>query len=373
MVKKAGILATPGVAKNSADGLHDTLSNLLSTHFDSSVNWEVDIIEEASPGAAINFKDLYSTTERYVKKHKWSYVIALTDLPIFDGKKVVAIDINKDNGAILISISAFGWGPIRKRMKHAILTAIDEVNNLNNDPAQRTNKHFNSKMFQQKFSPIFARRTDEYIKATETNHIRYIIAPSFGGKLQLVTGMTRANNPFNMMKSLTSSIALSFTTGAFGMVFTTMWQLSYTFSELRLTVLSLASIFAMVVWIILAHNLWETASSKKEKYVARLYNSTTVVTLFISVLTYYMTLFVLFLITCLTIIPPDFLGKTLGLSGAASFLQFVEIAWLAASIATVAGAIGVGLTNEKLVKESTFGHRQQNRYKLIYKNKSNKD
>lgn len=129
----------------------------------------------------------------------------------------------------------------------------------------------------------------------------------------------------------------------------------------------------MVVWIILAHNLWETASSKKEKHVAILYNSTTVVTLFISVLTYYMTLFVLFLITCLTIIPPDFLGKTLGLSGAASFLQFVEIAWLAASIATVAGAIGVGLTNEKLVKESTFGHRQQNRYKLIYKNKSNKD
>ncbi|MEN3090445.1 MAG: hypothetical protein ABC378_11600 [Staphylococcus pseudoxylosus] len=70
--------------------------------------------------------------------------------------------------------------------------------------------------------------------------------------------------------------------------------------------------------------------------------------------------------------PADFVGKTIGTSGPADFIQYIEIAWLAASIATVAGAVGVGLTNEKLVKESTFSYRQQSRYENIINKKSEK-
>lgn len=71
----------------------------------------------------------------------------------------------------------------------------------------------------------------------------------------------------------------------------------------------------------------------------------------------------LFLITAVTLIPPDFFGKTIGLSGAAGPVNYIELAWFAASIAIVAGTIGVGLTNVTLVKESTYGYRQLERYK----------
>ena len=36
---------------------------------------------------------------------------------------------------------------------------------------------------------------------------------------RLVSGMTFANNPLNMMASLSNIVAIAFTTGAFGLVF----------------------------------------------------------------------------------------------------------------------------------------------------------
>ncbi|WP_436962676.1 hypothetical protein [Staphylococcus shinii] len=372
MKKKVGILTAPDLAKKLADKYYETLPSLLSSQFDSSIEWEVEVIKDSITGAAKNFIDLYTNTESYAKENNWSYVINLTDLPILDEKKVIAADINKKSKTILLSVSAFGWGSIRKRVERAILYAMKEVYYLSNDNNQQGNEYNNKYYSQNAFPSKRLQRKTVYIEDTDSYHIRYLIFPSFIGKLQLVSGMVSVNKPLNMMKTLTSSLALSFTTGAFGLIFTTLWQLSYIFSELRLLSLSFASIFAMLIWIILAHQLWDIPAGKGEKHISKLYNFTTLITLFISVSIYYITLFILFLITCLTILPADFVGKTIGTSGPADFIQYIEIAWLTASIATVAGAVGVGLTNEKLVKESTFSYRQQSRYENIVNKKSEK-
>ena len=50
---------------------------------------------------------------------------------------------------------------------------------------------------------------------------------------RLVSGMTFANNPLNMMASL-SNIVYCIYYSAFGLVFTTMWQMAYNFSMWRL-------------------------------------------------------------------------------------------------------------------------------------------
>ncbi len=65
------------------------------------------------------------------------------------------------------------------------------------------------------------------------------------------------------------------------------------------------------------------------------------------------------------ILPPDYLGQTLKMGRSADFITFFNLAWFAASISTVAGAIGAGLNNEELILESTYGYRQKMRYKRI--------
>ena len=54
-------------------------------------------------------------------------MIAITDLPMFADKQVMALDINMENGAAIFSYPAFGWRPV-KRFKHAIYNIIQELN-----------------------------------------------------------------------------------------------------------------------------------------------------------------------------------------------------------------------------------------------------
>ena len=109
---------------------------------------------------------------------------------------------------------------------------------------------------------------------------------------------------------------------------------------------------------------------KKEstnKQITTLYNLTTTMTLTVSVIIYYFILFSLFLIASLIVLPSDYLGQALQLKTSAGLTTYINLAWFAASISTVAGAIGVGLNNEALILESTYGYRQKQRYKQLHK------
>lgn len=64
-------------------------------------------------------------------------------------------------------------------------------------------------------------------------------------------------------------------------------------------------------------------------------------------------------------LPPGYLGQTLQLNGSANFITYINLAWFATSISTVAGAIGAGLNNESQILESTYGYRQKQRYQKM--------
>ena len=80
-------------------------------------------------GSAESVQQIFSKIADYQEHNQWHFTIGLTDLPMIEQQKVVAIDINRQNGASLISIPAYGWRPIKKRIQNsilAILKAIDE-------------------------------------------------------------------------------------------------------------------------------------------------------------------------------------------------------------------------------------------------------
>src|SRR5699024_8498791 len=135
------------------------------------------------------------------------------------------------------------------------------------------------------------------VRLTETNniHTRYIVYPKVNGLLRLLSGMAYANDPVKMMSNLTSVVAVAFTTGRFGLIFTTMWILSHLFSVLRLTFIVLLSIVGIVVLMMLAHELQYPIKTSSYNQISRLYNLTTILIVSISVLAYYLAVFILFL------------------------------------------------------------------------------
>ena len=360
--KLIGLVVAPGVTEKLAQSLIDDIPNILSEQDNHQRDWKVDLVVDPLTGFAESVEEIFKKIQDYHNKRKWDYVVGITDLPMFYHQNVLALDINKKNGAAIFSYPAFGWRPVKNRFKHAIVTIINELHysereHVGYDDNNRVKKEINKQF---PFSRI--EKTEVHLKETGNNHLRYLSNSRSLGIIRLVSGMTFANNPLNMMASLSNIVAIAFTTGAFGLIFSTMWNMGLDFSVWRLFGISIMAILGMLVWIMVSHGLWESTKKAKHKRIVMLYNLTTIMTLFIAIVIYYMILYSLFLIAELVLLPPGFLGQQVGLEGPASVQLYLSIPWFATSISTVAGAIGAGLLNDQLIKESTYGYRQKVRY-----------
>lgn len=74
----------------------------------------------------------------------------------------------------------------------------------------------------------------------------------------------------------------------------------------RLFGISIIAIIGMLIWIMMSHDLWESVKSSKNKRITWLYNATTIMTLIIAIIIYYIILYTLFLIAELVLLPADF-------------------------------------------------------------------
>src|SRR4029453_11042134 len=114
------------------------------------------------------------------------------------------------------------------------------------------------------------------------------------GRGRLLAGMLRANRPWRLVFGLRNAMGAAIATGAFALVTNTIWQLADLLGTTRLTLLMALSISSMVFWIIVQHDLWESAKrdDSLERYKASLYNISTVWSLVIGVVISYFLLFV---------------------------------------------------------------------------------
>lgn len=71
----------------------------------------------------------------------------------------------------------------------------------------------------------------------------------------------------------------------------------------------------------------------------------------------------LFLIAVGIFVPPHVFKETIG--ERVNIFNYLSLAWMVTSAATVAGAIGAGLENEEDVRISTYGYRQYVRSKEV--------
>lgn len=375
-VKTVGIVSSPELPYTIANIIKKKFKHDLSNYIaDGKFEWQVEVELDLLTGATEKVAEVLEAAEHLKKRNGWDFAISLTDLPIYNGKSIVLADANITACTAQISLPAFGWRPTPNRVEIIMLHMIKELyfrqteEYENNDLEQKgigprdpkKQKSFFKKL-EEPFRFSAVRRIESSNKSGETT-VRFIIVPKLNGLARILLGMTIANRPWTILPSFKNVVAIAFATGAYGLIFPTLWKLSISYEIYRFIGLTATAVLGMVIWIIFAHDLWEKKSNENKNQLRWMYNSTTVLTLGTSVVIYYIVLFLLFLIAVSVFVPPDLYQAEA--DKAVGPLNYLKLAWLVTSVATFAGAIGAGLENPEGVRRSTYSYRQYSRYEEI--------
>ena len=111
----------------------------------------------------------------------------------------------------------------------------------------------------------------------------------------------------------------------------------------------------MVVWLIVAHRLWEARQGGGSRQQTVLFNAATTLTLLLGVASLYTALFTLTIGAAAVVIDAGVLGEALGHHAGVG--DYAALAWMASSLATIAGGLGAGLESDEAVREAAYGYR----------------
>ncbi|MBM7543005.1 hypothetical protein [Amphibacillus cookii] len=360
MELNVGLICAPELPETICRELIKPLSTYCQDHVDGKYEWTLDIMVDPLTGAVEDSKEIFNEAHKIANQQNWDYTICVTDLLLFDKKKIILADLNKDLNIALLSLPAFGAPPMKNRTFKMIKQIVYELHhqNLNASHIKETATHQMKQKL--RLSPI--KRMEG---AEETNVTRYSVVPKINGKVRAILGMTYANRPWAVIASFKPIIAVAFATGAYVLIFPTLWELSIHYNLLRLVAITFVAIISMIIWMIVSHHLWEKRTKKGKTKMKKLYNTTTLVTLTVAVLAYYIVLLAIFSIAIIFFVPPDLFESLTEIEKDVTLISFLRLSWLATSIATLAGSIGASTESTELIRNIAYGYRQNRRYNEV--------
>jgi uncharacterized membrane protein len=184
--------------------------------------------------------------------------------------------------------------------------------------------------------------------------IRFMAAVGIGN-VRLLIGMVRANRPWRLIAGLSRAIVGALGLDIFGVASPGVWMIADGLGWWRHVLVGIASILVISASLVAAHRLWEKSASERAETRARvvLFNLATAISVALGVLTMYLALFVINLLAAAVLIPTPVLEKQIG--HPPDVTTYLTLAWLVTSLATLGGALGAALENDRTVRAAAYG------------------
>lgn len=350
--KTVGLLADPHLPIALARKLQSTTASLLRSSLDPDVEWTIEVKQQSLPLDANGEVELNIHSEEVRDRLGWDYLIYLTDLPKYANAQPMISSVNTGYGSAMVALPALGvWR--KSRIRRILLQTVGALHGAAN---ARTLGLGRISAAMHTISP------ERATAAAEPDQNSYQTLAGIRGRMQLLAGMVLSNRPWRILPSLSSAMAAAIATGAFGVFYTSIWSMADYLSPLRLASISLLSIMIMTVWLITYNNLWERPLGERRTERRVIYNLATVLTILIAVAVMYLGLFSVIFGGALIVVDSEYLSNQLG--HAAGIREYLNLAWLSASLGTIAGALGSSLDDEESVRRATFSSREYDRRQL---------
>ncbi|MFV9455707.1 hypothetical protein ACNJ7E_19975, partial [Rhodococcus sp. NM-2] len=205
------------------------------------------------PDEQADFADVIDTVDPSSEEE--DIVVYLTDLPRREDTLPVVAEVSADHKFALISVAGVGGVNIERRVRTVTELAIARI------------------LGEPELKPPGAARRFPSVQIEDG--IRYF-APAGLRRLRLLSGMVRVNRPWRLVTGLSKVLVGAFATGAIALATETIWLFADTMGPWRMSAATVLSIVAMILWLILDHELWERPKSPEERDRSVLYNTATV-------------------------------------------------------------------------------------------------
>lgn len=346
-----GLVATPpDHPALVAARLAAELAGRLSERVDASVRWTVrEGWGEVAPRRDGGIEALLDDVAQRRTDDRWDVAICLTDLPLHAERAPLVAHTSARRRVAMVSLPALGLGQLRA----ARAAVPDLVSRLLTDASD------------QRVSPAGGAPAEmasrvaaihRVVGAADGGELRYVDS-RLTGRVRLLTGMLKANRPGRALLGLSKLLVGAFGTAALALTTDTVWQMGDALGGFRLAVIMLLGLTALVAWLIVAHDLWEKPDRETPAELARLFNLGTILTLTLATAVSYLVLFAGTLLVGALLIDTSVLEQTL--QRPVDFTDYLTLAWITSSLATVGGAIGSGLENEDAVRATAYGYHPE--------------
>jgi hypothetical protein len=345
-----GLLADPGLPTMLAEDLARKLPEKLADRPEPGTRYRFVVVTESlrRRGDARGQRLIDLAAERAAQEG-WDFALALTDLPVHQDDEPVVAELSQTQTAALLVVPAVNpLKPAEEAREIAAGVILEWAARERLDADARPLRRLEDRS--PNLRPMEPEDDDVDLRVTRS-----------AGPLWMLAGMVRVNRPWRLVLGLRGALAASVATAAFGLVSSPVWQVGGAISTVRLSIATAVSVITMVGWLILNHGLWQHADDPAEGRQIRLYNAATVLTLTIGVLVSYLVLLVGNVMTAWFIVIPEVFSGYL--RRPVEFTDYLRLAWLVASLATIGGALGSGLESSDAVRSATWGSRYRHNHR----------
>lgn len=331
------VLADPGRCTLGAKSAQETLQKELTRMFGAAT---VEVKSQLIGVSEANTLEMSTPGSVRSDDAGIDIVLMLTEMPRrSEGRPLIAEVFDEEQAAVL-SYPALGVLSSTKRLTSVMMGCVLQLTGAGT--AEERSR--------------YTLRWNRWSDPSE-EHDAHLLANPGTGVPRTILGMVATNAPWRAIPKLSSALAAASATGAFGIFYSNIWEMSAALSTPRLLMIGLLAMTLMVVWLIVSGGLWERAVKEDPATVHLYYNLSTVLTLFLCVLVLYVTMVVLIFLAGLVVIDPDFMESVI--KRPAGLDRYLDIAWLSAALGVVAGGLGASFDDETELRSLTHGKREK--------------
>jgi uncharacterized membrane protein len=343
---RLGLDAEPQL-RDLAERIAGDLEERLRGRF-PTIDWTVGVTQGHLKDPQARIAELVQAEREAMLDRGDDLAICLTDIPLrSEGRALTAVASHTD-GVALISVPALGALDVESKL---LDTALEVIEALVGEGDDRRNDRRRKQRVGDRLHELASPHTTVTVHDDET--VRFSGAVVLGN-LRLLLGMVRANRPWRFAAKLSRVLVAALGTAAYVLASAGFWTLAHHMTWERLLALSVAAVAITSTALMTAHDLWERSHRPQTRERVVLFNAVTTLTVLIGVLTLYAGLGAFSVVGAFALLPEGALEDQIG--GDAATVDFLKLAWLGTSLATLAGALGSLVDSDLAVRDAAYSY-----------------